>query len=363
MNYRARTITITSIMLAMACVIFSNQAASSQAINSQPHPHTSLYDDQLLQVRAFLEPAGTVVARQNTKLVIETATSGWFTGGTKITPPEVPGLLILQNEKFASNASERRNGKPWVTQRWTMDAYPMRAGTFSIPPIALSVRLKTPENQEVSGLRTTNAIELTAALPPALESVTDWVAAPAYSVRQTFDRPVDKLSVGDAIEQTIELKAADVMAMMLPVYRPPDLDGLAAYPAPPQLENRINRGQNAASRTTVINYIVEEPGHFVLPAQDFFWWNTKEQQLELLTIPAVTLQVAGASVINRSIATTTWGTWLLILAVMLAVLLLIAAVLKGRTSRSMALITRKAQRLQMAIANLRRPTLPDRLNP
>ena len=52
--------------------------------------------------------------------------STWFTGGTRIRLPEVPGLVILQTEQFASNASERRGDQNWVLQRWTLDVYAQR---------------------------------------------------------------------------------------------------------------------------------------------------------------------------------------------------------------------------------------------
>ena len=79
-----------------------------------------------LQVSASIRPDGTLVPGQKLSLVLEVATDRWFSGGTRISIPEVPGLVILQTEQFASNASEVRGGQSWVVQRWTLDVYPQR---------------------------------------------------------------------------------------------------------------------------------------------------------------------------------------------------------------------------------------------
>lgn len=321
-------------------------------------------DNAVLQVRAFVEPESTAIARQNVKLIIETATSGWFTGGSKITLPEVPGLVILQNEKFASNSSERRGGETWVVQRWTVDVYPLRAGRYSIPPIELAVRLKTNQDIELARLATTNPLELIATIPPTLEPIDEWVTSPMYSVTQTFDRPLETLNAGDAIEQTIEFRAADVMAMMLPTFTPPVIEGLAAYPAPPVLNNQVNRGQNTASRTTVISYIIEKPGKFVLPAQEYFWWNTRESRLEIITLPTVTLNAAGPAVGNEGLQSGQLVKMLLSAAGVFGLLSLCAAVIakrmRGRYGEKGRL---KLRRLQRAAHAFVRPALPEKLNP
>jgi len=60
------------------------------------------------------------VPGQKVTLTLEIATDRWFAGGTRIGIPEVPGLVILQTEQFASNASETHNGRPgqYSAGRW-----------------------------------------------------------------------------------------------------------------------------------------------------------------------------------------------------------------------------------------------------
>jgi len=248
-----------------------------------------------LQIASSISPAEDLVPGQKITLTLQIATDRWFTGGTRITIPEVPGLVILQTEQFASNASENRDGVSWVVQRWTLDVFPQRAGDFTIPPVQAQVKVNADESDAIEGALYTLPIHFSTAVPEALANVEHWVAAPAFEVRQGFDRPLEALEVGDAFELEVVFEAEDVMAMMLPTVTPEKLPGLAAYPSPPVLNNSNNRGQARASRTQRISYVVEAQGQYLLPARDYFWWNTGSNQLQLLSLPATEITVGTAS--------------------------------------------------------------------
>ncbi len=66
-------------------------------------------------------------------------------------PARGAGLVILQTEQFASNASERRGDQGWVLQRWTLDVYPQRAGEFTIPAVTVRVKVNAGDAGEVEG--------------------------------------------------------------------------------------------------------------------------------------------------------------------------------------------------------------------
>ena len=104
-----------------------------------------------LQVESEISPAEGLVPGQQARLLLTVATDRWFSGGTRIAIPEVPGLVILQTEQFASNASENRGGQSWVIQRWALDVYPQRAGNFVIPAMTLKVKVSAGPGVEVEG--------------------------------------------------------------------------------------------------------------------------------------------------------------------------------------------------------------------
>jgi hypothetical protein len=333
--------------------------APVQASDLQP-----LLDSGELRVDSSIEPSDGLVPGQRGRLVLSVATGTWFTGGTRIRIPEVPGLVILQTEQFAANTSETRNGRTWVVQRWTLDLYPQREGDFTIPAITLSVQVNAGDRGNLSGDIESPPLAFRVSLPAALAQADRWVAAPAFSVTQRVDRDLDSLQPGDAFERRIEFRGEDVLAMMLPVFEEDPLPGLAAYAAPPQLDNRSNRGRAIASRTRVISYVAEQPGRYVLPAQDFFWWNTRAQALEVLSLEALTVEVAGEAPVEIADASRLSPRQLLTLAGAVLGLGLAGWLLwRYRPWRVLRVLADPLRRLQAFWIKLRRPALPDRLNP
>jgi hypothetical protein len=298
-------------------------------------------------------------------LTLEVATDRWFTGGTRIGIPEVPGLVILQTEQFASNASETRNGQSWVVQRWTLDIYPQRAGEFTIPPMPLKIKVNAGDVGDLEGELMSSAIQLSVSIPDTLAQAELWVAAPRYAVSQHFDRSLEDLQVGDAFEREILFEAVDVMAMMLPAFNAEKLPGLATYPSPPVLDNSNNRGQTRGSRSERISYVIEAQGQYVLPARDYFWWNTTSGQLELLTLPAT--EITAGAVAPATTGITVPDVSLRQLVTFLISLTLLAGLLwlasKWLPRLPLARFTRTLSDLWQQLQALRKPALPERLNP
>lgn len=318
-----------------------------------------------LQVASSITPSEGIVPGQRLRLILEIATDRWFTGGTGVGIPEVPGLVILQTEQFAVNASENRGGENWVVQRWTLYVYPQRAGEFAIPPVALDVKVNAGEAGNVEGRVRAPPLTLDVRLPEELAEAEHWVAAPEFSVDQRFDRDLEGLGVGDAFEREITFEARDVMAMMLPVFSAREFSGLAIYPAPAELEDRGNRGESLARRSQRISYVVESEGLYLLPARDFLWWNTRTGKLQVLSLPATEIQVGsgGASDAGSRTDPGTGRQRVLLLAGLaaLALGLWLAFVLLPRLP-----LERLRHWLQSAgrlVAELRKPALPAELNP
>ena len=319
-----------------------------------------------LRIDSALSPSADIVPGQRVKLTIKIATDTWFTGGTRIDIPEVPGLVILQTEQFASNASETIKGQSWVVQNWSLDVFPQREGDFTIGPVSLHIQVNAGDNGNISGAALSPPQQFSVAIPPSLAQAKHWVAAPQFSVEQQFDRSLEGLSVGDAFEQEIVFAASDVLAMMLPDYDGAEQAGLAAYPSPPELNNSNNRGQNLARRSVRISYMVEQPGDYLLPAREYYWWNTLSGKLTLLSLPETRIEVAGTASAQRateksfSISARQWlilgaGTVLLIAAILLAKRLLPRLPLAHWKTQ----LSQRWQRLR----GLFKPALATQLNP
>lgn len=327
---------------------------------SAESPLQPLLEAGQLTIDSSMTPATGVVPGERALLHIQIGTGTWFTGGARIRLPEVPGLVILQTEDFAANSSERRDGQTWVMQRWTIDVYPQQAGLFTIGPIEVTLKVNGGELGNLEGPVLAPATELEVIVPEALTNTPFWVAAPEFSARQSLDRETDALTPGDAFERRVEFRASDVQAMMLPTLRQSDTPGLAAYPGTPNLENRMNRGQSKATRIETVSYVAEQPGDYLLPAEDFFWWNTKTNTLEVITVPAVQIHVEGdvnqQPATNNALRSVQW----MGIGGLVALGFITAGLMRYRPWRWLAKPIADARR---GLVALRQPGLPSQLNP
>lgn len=346
------------IQLLCACVAFAAAVPTLAATTPR-----DLVEQGSLSIDSSVSPADGIVPGQKVRITLEVATDTWFTGGTRISVPEVPGLVLLQTEQFAANASESRGGRSWVIQRWTLDGYPQRAGTFDLPPITLSVSVNGGSAGTVSGEVRAPALSFDVTLPAALAELESWVAAPAFSAGQTLDRDADALAVGDAITRDITLEGTDLLPMMLPAIDTNAPDGLAAYPDPPVLDSSTNRGQSRASRRQSITYVAEQPGRYTLPGLEFFWWNTARDELQVVSLPALELMVTGSAA--QATPSSPLDTRRIALAGSALVVLGLFAWLARRLLPRLPwdAMAGAARTVRERFAALRRPALPDRLNP
>jgi len=322
-----------------------------------------------LDISAKLAPAENIVPGQRIELQINIATDRWFAGGTRLEIPEVPGLVILQTNDFASNSSETRSGQSWVVQRWVLDVYAQRAGTFTLPPISARLSVNDESAGTVTGELLTPTLQFSADIPEALSRANHWVAAPVFTVRQSFDRELDGLQIGDAIEREIVFEANGVMAMMLPTFAAEEITGLAAYPQPSSLSNNSNRGVTTARRVEHISYVLEEEGEYQLPARDYYWWDTSRGELQLRFLEAVDIHV-GQNAASKITAHST-GPWLQVsprrLLLYIAALVFVIALAWLLYTRMPTIpwgqIWEPFKQAWHRLNQMRKPALPARLNP
>jgi hypothetical protein len=273
-----------------------------------------------LRIDSWLEPIENIATGQEVRLVIEVSTPRWFAGGTRITAPEVNGVVVLRRNEFALNLSRREEGVTWVVQRWELELYPQREGDFTLPPLQLELAVNDADAGIVRGELLTRPLAFSASTPAAMAGLERWLATPSLAVSQRLDHDLTGLVPGDAFTRTVEIRATHVTSMMLPE---PDLDappGLAAYPDIPELEDRSNRGEATAIRRQSITYVVQETGQHLLPALTIDWWNTETGSREFTELSAIEVDAGTAAASLTELSVPRW-TWPVLVAAVVAGLL------------------------------------------
>ena len=283
--------------------------ASAWAQDESPSPQ--------IGVKAWLEPSENIVVSQQVDLIIEVATPQWFTGGTTISEFEIDGAVILRRERFAVNLSRREGGTSWAVQRWAIAIYPQRVGNFTVPQLDLTVMAANTDAQSTQYQLSTPSINFVAIVPDAVSALGDamqpqssttgsalgnraWLAANNFSLRESYSKATNNLTVGDSITRVIELTAENTAAMMLPAIRLQAQEGLALYPKPHKIDDSVNRGETIATRTQRMTYVIEKPGSYTLPAHTLYWWNLETDSLETLGLPAQIISTGALSQYKNS---------------------------------------------------------------
>jgi hypothetical protein len=271
-----------------------------------------LYQADRVRLKTWIEPQENIIARQQVNLQVEIATDRWFSGGSRIGDVEIKDAILLQREKFALNSSRSEDGTSWTVQQWTLVIYPQRGGLFEIPAIPVHLSIAGDNLESIVGELQTEPFSFTASLPePLFEEFekTSWIATSHFSVDERFDKSFDDLKPGDAIVRSISMSAIDLPAMMLPNITPDKLQGIAVYPKPPQLTDKVNRGNYLAERSQIITYVFEKPGDYELPKQTFYWWNLETKTFETIELDARVMKVqdlAGVAASGNLEPTASW---------------------------------------------------------
>lgn len=269
------------VMMVLVCV-----SASANTI-------AELQEADKVRLRAWIEPEENIVARQQVYLQIEVATDKWFSGGTRIGRFEIKDAIVMQREKFAVNSTRSDGGKSWTVQQWTLVVYPQRDGLFEIPAIPLQLSIAGDGIESIIGEANTRPMTFEAMIPEQMLDIQSWLASSRFDVEQSFNKAAEELVPGDALIRTITFSADNLPAMMLPEVEVESLEGIAVYRKPPQLTDKVNRGEYIAERTEVITYVFEKAGEYELPKQMFYWWNLKTQALETIELSERTLKIIG----------------------------------------------------------------------
>jgi hypothetical protein len=256
--------------------------------------------------KAWLEPSEKVAPTQQIKLYIELSSPLRFAKSASIKLPDVAGLIVLQQEQFATNYGEMRGSDWWNIQRWELVLYPQKKGEFVIPEIVVKAYLVVEEPNKIQEkILKTTSLSFIARYPDdedvdALSKVErkNFIAATELEVEDSFDRSIYDLELGDAIEREIIITATNSHTVLLPELKQQAYQGLSWYPKLPEKSNTVYRGDYRAEVSYRHDFVAEETGSYIFPELVIAWWNTNEDRLELITLEQQTVVVGGDATVK-----------------------------------------------------------------
>ncbi len=218
---------------------------------------------------------------------------------------EVEGVDAIV-ERFGDDHNYQvvRNGRRWQVVERKYLVFPQQSGYLTIRPLEFRGQVVTRRSNlgldifnRQSGspvVLRSESVTLGVREPPAA-FVGSWLPAKRLELMESW--PEDReIVVGEPVTRSITVTALGLTAAQLPEVRAGLADGLRAYPEKPTLEDSGHDDGVKGTREQSMAIIPTRPGKITLPEVEVAWWNSDEQQPEIATIPARTLDVVAAPV-------------------------------------------------------------------
>lgn len=227
-------------------------------------------------------------------------------GSPRFTIPDVPGGILLEISGRPTYGKEKKNGAEFSTWRYDFAFYPQRDGTHTIPSIGVRLSLPDGEGNWQYFTATTTKFTLDAKWPKGAEGLSSLVSTKRFDATEKWNPDISTPRVGDAITLTISRNADDVLGLGFPPLDWAEIEGMGVYPATPEVDDQIYRGEVTGKRTEKITYTFEREGTVTIPGYTIPWFNLSEQKMKYVRFPARTFEVApNPTLLNNAAETPT----------------------------------------------------------
>jgi len=263
-------------------------------------------DDEIKAgVDISIEQDREVWAGQQITLNLDLKTTGFSFSNTHFNLPEVSGAFLMQTDTTTIKLTEKIDGRDWQIIRYPLALYPQKADMLQIPSI--DVRFTTSAgfgSEEKAFEFKTEPLELTVKLPPGAKPGELIVTTTSFEFEHDWQPATGALNIGDAVTLTVNRRASDISAMLLPPLPVFQADGLAAYPQAPDIDDKTDRGDLTGERIDSITWLVEQAGVYEIPGIRFQWWDPLSRELKQQIIPGMSLDIAPVAADDTVAATT-----------------------------------------------------------
>ena len=220
-----------------------------------------------------------VKVKQPFELKISVYTKTWFTSAPNLDNIVIPGALTIKKDR-AHSTFEVIDNIRYTILYFEFFVFPIKPGELLIPEIPLSY--STPEEGDFKGKDIERKTKPFKVMVDSLDegfTLNNWLVANSFSVSESWNKNLNKLKVGDVVERTITLNATGTLAALIPSSDTISADWGKFYYKTPSLNTEIVNGTIRSKRTEIVTILLEKPGEYSIPGQNFMWWNPVSRKL------------------------------------------------------------------------------------
>jgi len=220
-------------------------------------------------------------------------TSTWFTQPPIFEEIQVKGSLMtrLDQRSNATSVTIANKQYPAIKQRFVI--YPNIIGENILPSFKVTTECP-PEGGYKGVVRDvfTKKRSFNVLAPPEGVDPKDFFSAYNVTIKDKWNRDLNKVKAGDVLERRITINASGSLAAVIPQIILDSVDFGSVYLKSPILNNRQNKNSFSGTRTEIINYLLEKDGSFRIPEIRLKWYNLKTKTYEETSIASASITIA-----------------------------------------------------------------------
>ncbi len=219
--------------------------------------------------------------------------------------PEIKDAIVEKLGEDSNYVTQNKGVDYWVTER-KYAIFPQQSGIFTIAPMTLNAEVVSSQrprfngffNRQMTETRrvSSKAVTLNVQAVPNSFKNKAWLSAESVQISQKWSDNSLQTKVGEPLTRTLMLSVKGATVGQLPeLFGQTAIDGVKTYPDQPVLKEDKQSDGLTAVREEKIAFIPSKAGDYTLPPLEISWFNTKTQQVEVASLPAVTIKALATS--------------------------------------------------------------------
>ncbi len=232
------------------------------------------------------------VVRQPYKVTITVYSGTWFAEPLRFANLQIDDAFIIPFTRTVSGINYINN-KKYASLTFYYLILPYEIGNLAIPELQINASIP-PEGDYKGQPTTIRTQSQTIKINPVPSSKEEkvWMVAKNVTVKESWNKPLDKLKVGDVIEREITITASGTLPSLIEPLDIEKPETTSVYPSEPDLQDKRNEQDVNGVRVEKYSYLFEEEGEVIIPAEEIVWWNPQDKRTYKRTIQGQKLSIA-----------------------------------------------------------------------